>query len=183
MGSLVSPRCTYGFKTCEIPSSPRKDSGGTEHTLGCGGQFEGQPPLDEAACAVGLLQIQAGKTSTGAPHQQASLFLTTSVLFFSSCIFVWRLSPAITACMKQHLRELEQIQEQQEVGDSAWPPRVRYGPALPLESTRRAALPWRSKEGDTSFPGWKCLKGSPAGTWLIQTWRRMRRKRKKKREN
>ncbi|XP_070805464.1 WD repeat-containing protein 62 [Pituophis catenifer annectens] len=42
-----------------------------------------------------------------------------------SCIFVWRLSPAITACMKQHLRDLEQIQEQQEVGDSAWPPRVR----------------------------------------------------------
>ncbi|XP_070620485.1 WD repeat-containing protein 62 [Erythrolamprus reginae] len=42
-----------------------------------------------------------------------------------SCIFVWRLSPAITACMKQHLRELQQIQEQQEVGGSVWPPQIR----------------------------------------------------------
>ncbi|XP_039180992.1 WD repeat-containing protein 62 isoform X3 [Crotalus tigris] len=42
-----------------------------------------------------------------------------------SCIFVWRLSPEITACTKQHLRDLEQIQVQQEVGDSAWPPLVR----------------------------------------------------------
>ncbi|XP_025026919.1 WD repeat-containing protein 62, partial [Python bivittatus] len=37
-----------------------------------------------------------------------------------SCIFIWHLSPEITSCMKQHLRELDQIQEQQEARGSAW---------------------------------------------------------------
>ncbi|XP_063168590.1 WD repeat-containing protein 62 [Candoia aspera] len=42
-----------------------------------------------------------------------------------SCIFIWHLSPEITTCMKQHLRELDQTQEQPEAGDSAWPHPVR----------------------------------------------------------
>ncbi|XP_044291370.1 WD repeat-containing protein 62 [Varanus komodoensis] len=42
-----------------------------------------------------------------------------------SCIFIWRLSPEITSCMKQHLRELDQAQEQKKAGEPAWSHLVR----------------------------------------------------------
>uniref|UniRef100_A0A8D2IH16 WD repeat domain 62 n=1 Tax=Varanus komodoensis TaxID=61221 RepID=A0A8D2IH16_VARKO len=37
-----------------------------------------------------------------------------------SCIFIWRLSPEITSCMKQHLRELDQAQEQKKAGEGGF---------------------------------------------------------------
>ncbi|KAJ7304118.1 hypothetical protein JRQ81_011643 [Phrynocephalus forsythii] len=42
-----------------------------------------------------------------------------------SCIFIWHLSPEITFCMKQHLRELDQVQEQRRVRGGSWAPPVR----------------------------------------------------------
>ncbi|XP_053123806.1 WD repeat-containing protein 62 [Hemicordylus capensis] len=37
-----------------------------------------------------------------------------------SCIFIWHLSPEITTCMKQHLVELDQVQQQKKAREQTW---------------------------------------------------------------
>ncbi|XP_060114317.1 WD repeat-containing protein 62 [Heteronotia binoei] len=68
-----------------------------------------------------------------------------------SCIFVWHLSPEITASMKQHLMDLDQIQQQKKARDQAWSPQVRWETYITVPSGRtscRAALPADSDTED-----------------------------------
>uniref|UniRef100_A0A670JB22 WD repeat domain 62 n=1 Tax=Podarcis muralis TaxID=64176 RepID=A0A670JB22_PODMU len=37
-----------------------------------------------------------------------------------SCIFIWHLSPEITTCMKQHLMDLDQVQQQRKAREPVW---------------------------------------------------------------
>uniref|UniRef100_A0A670JBB9 WD repeat-containing protein 62 n=1 Tax=Podarcis muralis TaxID=64176 RepID=A0A670JBB9_PODMU len=49
-----------------------------------------------------------------------------------SCIFIWHLSPEITTCMKQHLMDLDQVQQQRKAREPVWPHQVRGGFLLPI---------------------------------------------------
>ncbi|XP_077174573.1 WD repeat-containing protein 62 isoform X2 [Paroedura picta] len=53
-----------------------------------------------------------------------------------SCIFIWHLSPEITASMKQHLMELDQAQLQKKAREQAWSPQVRREAYITLPSRR-----------------------------------------------
>ncbi|XP_054855250.1 WD repeat-containing protein 62 [Eublepharis macularius] len=59
-----------------------------------------------------------------------------------SCIFIWHLSPEITTSMKQHLMELDQVQQQKKrAREQAWSPPVRreIRVTMPSGSTPRGA--------------------------------------------
>ncbi|KAL8219909.1 UNVERIFIED_CONTAM: hypothetical protein K2H54_036096, partial [Gekko kuhli] len=68
-----------------------------------------------------------------------------------SCIFIWHLSPEITASMRQHLMELDQVQQQKKAREQAWSPQVRRETYITMPSGRTscgAALPADSDTED-----------------------------------
>nr|XP_056701931.1 WD repeat-containing protein 62 [Euleptes europaea] len=53
-----------------------------------------------------------------------------------SCIFIWHLSPEITISMKQHLMELDHVQQQKKAREQAWSPQVRRETYITMPSGR-----------------------------------------------
>lgn len=69
------PGARTASRLVRFQAHPERTVGELNAHWGVVAGFEGQPPLDEAVCAAGPLQIQAGKTSTGAPHNICTLLL------------------------------------------------------------------------------------------------------------
>nr|XP_028597643.1 WD repeat-containing protein 62 isoform X1 [Podarcis muralis] len=66
-----------------------------------------------------------------------------------SCIFIWHLSPEITTCMKQHLMDLDQVQQQRKAREPVWPHQVRTEPYIALPSERSPCGAERLTDYDT----------------------------------
>ncbi|XP_048357979.1 WD repeat-containing protein 62 isoform X2 [Sphaerodactylus townsendi] len=67
-----------------------------------------------------------------------------------SCIFIWHLSPEITANMKQHLMELDQVQQQQKKArEQTWSPQVRRETYIAMPSGRSSSGADLSADSDT----------------------------------
>ncbi|XP_036602391.1 WD repeat-containing protein 62 [Trichosurus vulpecula] len=65
-----------------------------------------------------------------------------------SCVFIWQLGPEITNCMKQHLMEIDHIEQQNKVKERKWPSQLRQETYMSMPSGMCSLSPGEQTEDE-----------------------------------
>uniref|UniRef100_F6UN22 WD repeat domain 62 n=1 Tax=Monodelphis domestica TaxID=13616 RepID=F6UN22_MONDO len=65
-----------------------------------------------------------------------------------SCVFIWQLGPEITNCMKQHLLEIDHIEQQKKMKDGKWTSQLRRETYVSMPSGTHSLSPGEQTEDE-----------------------------------